>query len=97
MNSSKIRSLFRVLDSRGIKMCRYTFCLDTALFVVFVLFLLCLNNHACHTATHNTEEDNSKHVVNCSETMTLRKEGEEHGQCFLSTIYPCFVPEEKLK
>lgn len=33
-------------------------------------------NHACHAATHITEEDNSKHAVNRSETMTLRKEGE---------------------
>lgn len=45
--------------------------------------LLRLINHACHTATHNTEEDNSKHVVNRSETMTLRKEGEggDSSQC----------------
>lgn len=33
-------------------------------------------------ATHNTEEDNSKHVVNRSETMTLRKEDmHRYGHC----------------
>lgn len=82
LNSSIIRSSFRVLDAQGIQMCRDTCCLDA----VFVLFFLCLIDHACHTATHNTEEDNSKHVVNRSETMTLRKEGEIHDQCLLITM-----------
>lgn len=90
-------SLFRVLDSGGIKMCRYTCCYTlTALFVVFVL--LCLIHNACHTATHNTEEDNSKNVVNRSETMTLRKEGEGHDQCYLiNSVFFLSVRGENLK
>lgn len=62
-------------------MCCYTCCLHA----LTAFCLLRLINHACHTATHNTEEDNSKHVVNRSETMTLRKEGEggDSSQCRL--------------
>lgn len=63
-------------------MCRYTCCLDTLTASLFSFcFLLCLIIRACHTATHTTEEDNTKHAVNRSETMTLSREGEEHDQC----------------
>lgn len=60
------------------KMCCSTCCLDT--FSAWFVFIFASSNH---TATHNTEDDNNKHVVNRSETMTLRKEGE--GQDFKKT------------